>query len=222
MLYYLSEYLQEWGVPGSRLMTYVTFRSACALVLSLFMATFFGSRFINMLRRHQIGEIVRNLGFEGENSKRGTPTMGGIIIIISIVVPCLLVSRLDNIYMILILLTTVWLGAVGFADDWLKIKYKNKDGLKGWYKIFWQALLGVVVGLTMWLNPDITIRQNNEIENIPGRETVVVYQPTEVKSPETTIPFVKNHNFDYSSLTSWAGQYAETAGWLLFILVCIS
>lgn len=202
-------------------MGYVTFRSACALVLSLFIATFFGSRIIKMLQRHQIGEIVRNLGFAGEDAKRGTPTMGGIIIILAIVVPCLLVSRIGNIYMILMLLTTVWLGIVGFTDDWLKIKYKNKEGLGGWYKILWQALLGITVGLTMWLSPDITLRQNDEVTNIPGSEIVVVYNTNEVKSPETTIPFVKNHNFNYASLTSWAGDYADTAGWILFTAVCV-
>lgn len=221
MFYYLSEYLQDLGFPGARLMGYVTFRSACALVLSLFIATFFGSRIINALKRHQIGEIVRSLGFDGENAKRGTPTMGGIIIILSIVVPCLLVSRLDNIYMILMLVTTLWLGAVGFTDDWLKIKYKNKEGLKGWYKIMWQALLGVVIGVTMWQSPDITIRQNNEVESVPKSEYVVVYKENNVKTPETTIPFVKNHNFNYASLTKWAGDNADTLGWLLFTAVCV-
>ena len=131
-----------------------------------------------MLQRYQIGEIVRNLGFAGEDTKRGTPTMGGIIIILAIVVPCLLVSRIGNIYMILMLLTTVWLGIVGFTDDWLKIKYKNKDGLGGWYKILWQALLGITVGLTMWFSPDITLRQNDEITDIPGSEIVVRFLRT--------------------------------------------
>lgn len=221
MFYYLFDYLQDYNIPGARLMSYVTFRSACALVLSLFIATFFGSKIIRQLRTHQIGEIVREMGFDGEKKKSGTPTMGGIIIILSIVVPCLLVSRIGNIYMLLMLLTTLWLGTVGFADDWLKIKYKNKEGLKGWYKILWQTVLGIVIGVTMWQSPDISIRQNYETENVPGRDIEVVYRSENVKSPETTIPFVKNHNFNYASLTGWAGKNAETAGWVLFTLVCV-
>ena len=221
MLYYLSEYLNQFSVPGSRLMSYVTVRSACALVLSLFIATVIGQRIINALRRHQIGEIVRDMGFEGEKSKKGTPTMGGIIIIISIVIPCLLVSRLDNIYMVLMLATTIWLGIIGFTDDWLKIKYKNKDGLSGKYKILGQAILGIVVGITMYSSSDVVIRQNREIIDIPGKETVVTYSPEEVKSPETTLPFVKNHNFNYAWLTSWAGDKAQPLGWALFVVVCI-
>lgn len=221
MLYYLSEYLYNLGIPGMRLMSYVTVRSACALVLSLFIATFIGSRIINALRSHQIGEIVRDMGFEGEKSKRGTPTMGGIIIIIAIVIPCLLVSRLGNIYMILMLVTTIWLGAIGFLDDWLKIKYRNKDGLSGRYKILGQVILGVVVGMTMWLSDDIVVRENNIVADIPGEELVVTYAPEMVKTPETTLPFIKNHNFNYAWLTSWAGDYAETAGWILFVVVSV-
>lgn len=221
MFYYIAEYLQQLGVPGARLMTYVTFRSGCVLVLSFVLALVLGDKIIDMLRKHQIGEIVRDLGFAGEKRKKDTPTMGGVIIILSIVLPCLLVSRVSNIYMLLMLLTTIWLGALGFIDDWLKIKYRNKEGLKGWYKIAGQAVLGIIVGVTMWLSPDITIRQNYEIENNPGREIVVEYRAEEVKSPETTIPFVKNHNFDYSYLTSWAGEYASTAGWILFVMVAV-
>ncbi len=221
MLYYLSEYLNQLGVPGMRLMSYVTFRSACALVLSLFIATIIGSRIINALRAHQIGEIVRDMGFEGEKAKKGTPTMGGIIIIISIVIPCLLVSRLTNIYMILMLVTTIWLGLIGFTDDWLKIKYRNKDGLSGKYKVLGQVVLGIVVGMTMWLNDDIVIRENNEIADIPDKEVVVTYSSEVVKTPETTLPFIKNHNFNYAWLTSWAGDHALTMGWILYVLVCV-
>lgn len=221
MLYYLSEYLNQFGVPGARLLTYVTVRSACALVLSLFIATFIGHRIIEALRRHQIGEIVRDMGFEGEKSKKGTPTMGGIIIIIAIVIPCLLVSRLDNVYMVLMLVTTLWLGLIGFTDDWLKIKYRNKDGLSGRYKILGQVILGIVVGITMYSSNDIVIRQNNEIVNIPGKEEVITYSKEEVKSPETTLPFIKNHNFNYAWLTSWAGKAAQPLGWVLFGIVCI-
>lgn len=221
MFYYLSEYLQTIDVPGARLMSYVTFRSGCALVLSFLIAIVIGGRIIKALQAHQIGEIVRDMGFENEDSKKGTPTMGGIIIILSIVVPCLLVSRFLNIYMLLMLLTTVWLGALGFADDYLKLKFHNKDGLNGWYKIAGQVVLGIVVGVTMWCSPDITLRQNHEVEEVPGREVVVEYSQTEVKTPETTIPFVKNHNFNYAQVMAWCGPYARTAGWILFVVVCI-
>lgn len=221
MLYYLAEYLQSLDVPGARLMSYVTFRSGCALVLSFFIAIVIGRVIIKKLRAHQIGEIVRDMGFAGESKKKGTPTMGGIIIILSIVVPCLLVSRFTNVYMALMLITTLWLGALGFADDWLKLKRRNKDGLNGWYKIAGQVVLGIVVGITMWCSPEVTLRQNHEIEDVPGREVVVEYSPTEVKTPETTIPFVKNHNFNYAQVMSWCGPYARTAGWILFVVICV-
>lgn len=184
MLYYLFDYLQEFDIPGARLMSYVTFRSGCAMVLSFLLALFMGDKIIRMLQMHQIGEVVRDMGFDGENSKRGTPTMGGVIIILSIVIPCLLVSKIANVYMILMLVTTIWLGALGFTDDWLKLKYQNKEGLSGWYKIAGQAILGVIVGVTMWLSPDIVIRQNYEIENLPGREIEVLYRTDEVKTPK--------------------------------------
>lgn len=221
MLYYLSEYLQQYGVTGSRLLGYVTVRSGCAFVLSLLLALFAGSKVIAMLRRHQIGEVVRDLGFAGEDKKRGTPTMGGVIIIFSIIIPCLLVSNLGSIYMLLMIGTTLWLGALGFADDYLKLKYHNKDGLRGWYKIAGQAVLGLVVALTMWLNPDINMRENRELPASGDTRTEVVYNTEPVKTPETTIPFVKNHNFNYASLTQWSGKYASTAGWILFVIVAV-
>lgn len=148
--------------------------------------------------------------------------MGGIIIIISIVIPCLLVGNLSNVYMILLLVSTIWLGSIGFLDDYLKIKRQNKDGLKGKFKIVGQVGLGLIVGLTMWLSPDIVIRENHEVENAVGQEQVITYEKDDIKSTQTTIPFVKDNNFDYATLTSWMGEYAQLGGWILFIIVVIA
>ena len=208
MLYYLFDYLAETGVPGSRLMNYITFRSGAAFVLALFIAMVFGRRIIDRLQLMQVGEIVRDLGLEGQMQKKGTPTMGGVIIIIAILVPCLLVGNLGSIYMALMLLTTVWLGALGFADDWLKMKRHNKDGMSGKFKIVGQVGLGLIVGCTMWMSPDIVMRENVETVEPRGEEITVTYRNENVKAAQTTIPFVKNNNFDYAYLTSWAGDHA--------------
>lgn len=223
MLYFLFERLQDANVPGARLMDYITFRSVIAMVLSLFIATVIGRRIISRLHKMQIGEIVRNLGLDGQKKKEGTPTMGGIIIIISIIVPCLLIGNLSNIYMILLLISTLWLGAIGLLDDYMKIKKHNKDGLKGKFKIVGQVGLGLIVGLTMWFSPDIVIRENHEVKDVETDAiTDIVYEGSDIKSTQTTIPFVKEHNFEYSDLTGWLGDdAAETAGWILFILVTI-
>lgn len=223
MLYFLFEKLQDANVPGARLMDYITFRSVIAMVLSLFIATVIGRRIISRLHRMQIGEIVRNLGLDGQKSKEGTPTMGGIIIIISILVPCLLIGNLSNIYMILLIVSTLWLGAIGLLDDYMKIKKRNKDGLKGKFKIVGQVGLGIIVGLTMWLSPDIVIRENHEVKDKETSQiTNIVYEDSDIKSTQTTIPFVKEHNFEYSDLTRWLGEdVAQTAGWILFIIVTI-
>lgn len=227
MLYTLFEYLQAGNVPGSRLMGYITVRSVVALLLSLFIATVIGRRIIDRLQLMQVGEMVRNLGLEGQMKKTGTPTMGGIIIIIAIVVPCLLIGDLTNIYMILLLISTVWLGTIGFLDDYLKIKRHNKDGMKGKFKIIGQVGLGLLVGLTMCFSPDITQRQVTT-SSVPVIETTgeivtatFEQESRNVKSTQTTIPFVKNNNFDYASLTSWMGSHAQTGGWILFIIVVI-
>ncbi len=190
-----------------------------ALILSLFISTIIGRRIISRLQRMQIGEIVRNLGLEGQMSKKGTPTMGGIIIIISILVPCLLVGRLDNIYMILMLITTVWMGAIGFLDDYMKLKRHNKEGLHGRFKIFGQVGLGLIVGLSLYLSPDVVIRENITVQKDNTAE--VQYLPENIKSTQTTIPFVKNNNFDYADLVPFLGDHAQTAGWVIFILVTI-
>ncbi len=227
MLYTLFEYLQAGNVPGSRLMGYITVRSVVALLLSLFIATVIGRRIIDRLQLMHVGEMVRNLGLEGQMKKTGTPTMGGIIIIIAIVVPCLLIGDLTNIYMILLLISTVWLGTIGFLDDYLKIKRHNKDGMKGKFKIIGQVGLGLLVGLTMCFSPDITQRQvtTSAIPVIETTGEIVTatfeQESRNVKSTQTTIPFVKNNNFDYASLTSWMGSHAQTGGWILFIIVVI-
>ena len=219
MLYPLFQLLDEWDIPGTGVFRYISFRSGMALILSLFISTIIGRRIISRLQRMQIGEIVRNLGLEGQMSKKGTPTMGGIIIIISILVPCLLVGRLDNIYMILMLITTVWMGAIGFLDDYMKLKHHNKEGLHGRFKIFGQVGLGLIVGLSLYLNPDVVIRENITVQKDDTAE--VQYLPENIKSTQTTIPFVKNNNFDYADLVPFLGDHAQTAGWIIFILVTI-
>ena len=221
MFYYLFELLRDFDIPGARLMTYITFRSGVALVLSLFIAIVIGRKIIDRLQKMQVGEIVRDLNLEGQMSKQGTPTMGGIIIIIAIVVPCLLVGKLSNVYMLLMLFSTIWLGCLGFADDYLKLARHNKDGLKGKFKIVGQVGLGLVVGLTMYLSPSIVMRENIEVENRTSHEIVIKHKSETIKAPQTTIPFVKNNNFDYTSLTRWMGKHAQTGGWILFILVTI-
>ncbi|MDE6192255.1 MAG: phospho-N-acetylmuramoyl-pentapeptide-transferase [Muribaculum sp.] len=221
MLYYLFNYLGQLGFPGARLMDYITFRSGAALVLSLFIAIVFGRRIIDRLQLMQVGEIIRDLGLEGQMKKTGTPTMGGVIIIISILIPCLLVGNLSNVYMLLMIVATIWLGTLGFLDDYIKVARRDKDGLKGKFKIVGQVGLGLIVGLTMVFSPSISIRENVETENVENHEIVVEYKAENIKSPQTTIPFVKNNNFNYAYFTQWMGKYAATGGWILFVLVTI-
>lgn len=221
MLYHLFHALEEYDLPGGRLVEYITFRSGLALVLSLFIAIVFGKKIIERLQLMQVGEIVRNLGLQGQMEKKGTPTMGGIIIIISILIPCLLLGKLDNVYMVLMIVATIWCGALGFADDYLKIKKHNKEGMKGKFKIVGQVGLGLIVGLTMYLSPSIVMNENVTVENKQTSEMVVKHKTETVKSTKTTIPFVKNHNFDYAILTKWMGDHAQTGGWIVFILVTI-
>lgn len=222
MLYSLFSLLQESGFPGVRLMTYITFRSGIAFVLALLLAIFVGRSVIHRLQKMQIGEIIRDLDLAGQMAKTGTPTMGGIIIIFSIIVPCLLMGNLSNVYMLLMLLTTVWLGSIGFLDDYLKLRKHNKDGMKGKYKIVGQVGIALIVGITMYLNPSMTIVENREIvSEETNRVEEVVYEQETIKSPQTTIPFVKNNNFNYSWLTSWMGRHAETGGWIVFVLITI-
>lgn len=223
MLYYLSKLLSEYDFPGSRLLEYVTFRSGAAFVLSMLIAIFIGRRIINRLQLMQVGEIVRNLGLDGQMKKTGTPTMGGIIIIIAIVVPCLLVAKLANPYMLLMLFATLWLGTIGFLDDYKKVKKHNKEGMKGKYKIVGQIGIGVVVAATMYLNPEMVEVRPSDGESATQTETTVAAaESSDVPAaPVTTIPFVKNHNFDYSSITGWMGIDRNIGGWVVFLLITI-
>lgn len=219
MLYYLFQLLQNSGVPGARLMDYLTFRSGAAFVLAMLLAIFAGAAVIRRLQIMQVGEIIRDLDLEGQQAKKGTPTMGGIIIILSIVLPCLLLGNLSSPYMILMLVATLWLGTIGFLDDYKKLTRHNKDGIRGKYKIIGQVGIALIVAGTMYLNPNMVIVQNHEIiDSSTQRVEQVVYDDEEVKSPETTIPFVKNNNFNYSWFTGWMGSHAETGGWVVFFI----
>ena len=220
MLYYLFHYLDQLDFPGAGMFKYISFRSGMALIFSLFISTIIGKKIIDKLQYMQIGEIVRDLGLEGHLSKKGTPTMGGIIIIIAIIIPCLLFGRLENIYMLLMLITTVWLGAIGFLDDYIKVFKKDKEGLHGRFKIIGQVGLGLIVGLTLYLSPDVVIRENVYAKNT-NNEEVIKYMPENIKSTQTTIPFLKNNNFDYADLVPFLGENAQIAGWIIFILVTI-
>jgi len=227
MLYYLFEYLQQFNFPGARLFSYISFRSATAVIISLVFTMIAGRRLITYLRRKQVGETVRSLYLEGQNQKAGTPTMGGIIIIGAILIPVLLLCKLTNIYVILLIFTTVWLGAIGFMDDYIKIFRKNKDGLKSTYKLVGQIFLGIVIGTAIYLSPDIVIRENVNI----GAEKVTellddsidsqtVSQSSDVKSLKTTVPFLKNNEFDYSKIVWFLDK--EKYGWvagIIFILI---
>ena len=219
MLYELFKYLDKLDFPGAGMFHYISFRSASALLLSLILSTVIGKKIIRALQRQQIGEEIRDLGLEGQMQKKGTPTMGGIIIIISILVPVLLVARLSNIYIILMLITTIWLGSLGFVDDYIKVVRKNKDGLKGKFKIVAQVGLGLIVGLTLYLSPHAVMRENVEIHHSENKSEVV-YTP-EVKSTQTTIPFFKNNNLDYRDLVSFMPKNRTAATWIIFVLITI-
>jgi len=229
MLYYLFKYLNEIDFPGAGMFEYITFRSAMAMILSLIISTVYGKRIIRILQKKQIGEVVRNLGLEGQMQKKGTPTMGGIIIILSIIVPVLLFARLDNIYIILMIVTTLWLGMIGFIDDYIKVFRGDKEGLKGTFKIVGQVGLGLIVGLTLYLSPDAVIREKASISEIGTKTEMVdegftksgIQYMKDSKSTKTTIPFFKNNEFDYQSLVSFTGGYATPFAWMLFIIMTI-
>ncbi len=196
MLYELFNHLESSGFPGARLFSFISFRAGLAFILSLFIATIIGRRIINKLKALQIGEVVRDLGLEGEATKKGTPTMGGIIIIIAILFPCLLIGRLDNVYLILMFITTLWMGTLGFIDDYIKVFKKNKKGMPGRYKIIGQAGLGIIVGLTLYLSPDVVIRENTTVTAPDGITEEVEYTPENIKSTKTTQPIFKDNNLD--------------------------
>ena len=221
MLYYFFRFLEQFGVPGSGMWSYISFRSLLALMLALIISAWFGKYFIKWMKQRNISEVQRDASIDPYGvEKKGVPSMGGIIIIVAILVPCLLLGRLRNIYMILMLVSTVWLGLIGFLDDYIKIFKKNKDGLAGRYKILGQVLLGLIVGVTLYFSPDAVIRENIEMQG-RGTTTEVVHKSDQVKSTKTTIPFVKNNNLDYSELMSFCGKYKQEAGWLLFIFVTV-
>lgn len=201
MIYHLVDFLSDQGIvfPFSRLFTYVSFRVGMAIILSLLISTIWGGRLIKYLRRRQIGELVRDLGLEGEQTKKGTPTMGGIIIILAILIPTLLFARLDNIYIILMIVTTILMGLLGFADDYIKVFKKDKNGLKEHYKILGQVVLGLIVGVTLYLSPSVVIKRNSEVVR-EGNTREIRFETTDTKSFQTSVPFVKDNNLDYSEI----------------------
>lgn len=221
MLYYLFNYLDSLNLPGAGMFKYVSFRAACAIILSLVISTVIGRRIIDHLQKLQIGETIRNLGLEGQMSKKGTPTMGGVIIIIAILVPVLLLTKLHNVYIILMIITTFWLGSLGFLDDYIKVFKKDKEGLRGKFKVVAQIGLGLIVGLTLYLSPTVIVRENTEILNSENRIERVSYTVEGVKSTQTTIPFMKNNNLDYESFVSFMGDYTNASAWILFVFVVI-
>ncbi|WP_428223492.1 phospho-N-acetylmuramoyl-pentapeptide-transferase [Flavobacterium sp.] len=224
MLYYLFEYLDKvLDVPGTGVFQYITFRSAIAIIMSLLLSTIYGKKVIGYLRKLQIGETVRELGLEGQTQKAGTPTMGGIIIIFSTLIPVLLLARLDNIYVILLIVSMLWMGLIGFLDDYIKVFKKDKEGLKGIFKVFGQVGLGVFVGAVLYFHPQVTVRKEVAKAKIEINDMQNTIKPmmVEEKSTATTIPFFKNNEFDYAELISWAGDDYRDYAWLIFIPVVI-
>ena len=221
MLYYLFRYLEQYDFPGARMFGYVSFRSLMAVILSLLSSAIFGEYFIKLMKRKQITETQRDASIDPFNTNKiGVPTMGGIIIIVAILIPCLLLGRLHNIYMLLMLITTVWLGTLGFLDDYIKVFKKDKEGLHGKFKIIGQVGLGLIVGLTLYLSPDVVIRENVEIQR-DGHVVDVIHKSHDEKSTKTTIPFFKNNNLDYADFVGFMGEHAQTAGWIVFVLITI-
>ncbi|WP_109299748.1 phospho-N-acetylmuramoyl-pentapeptide-transferase [Aquimarina sp. AU474] len=224
MLYYLFEYLEsEYQFPGASLFQFITFRAALAIILSLLISTIYGKRIIEFLRKKQMGESIRELGLDGQAEKAGTPTMGGVIIILATLIPVLLFAKLDNIYVILLIVATLWMGVIGFTDDYLKIKKKDKEGLAGKFKVIGQVGLGLIVGCTMYFHEDITVRQekaDSDIEQVVTTQEKSDFNPA-IKSTKTTIPFFKNNEFDYSDLITWISPDLGKYAWLIFIPIVI-
>ena len=221
MLYYLFRFLENYGVPGSAMWSYISFRSLLALMLALVISAWFGEYFIRWMKRHNISETQRDASIDPFGvQKLNVPSMGGIIIIVATLVPALLLGRLRNIYMIMMLVSLVWFGLLGFWDDYIKIFKKNKEGLSGRYKIVGQVLIGLAIGLTLYFSPDAVIRENVETRTV-NNVTVVTHKSRPVKSTQTTIPFVKGNNFDYAQVTSFLGEHKQAAGWILFVIVTI-
>ena len=219
MLYYLFEYLQSaYDLPGAGLFQYISFRAAMAVITSLLVSLVFGGKIIRFIQRKQIGEEVRTLGLAGEESKKGTPTMGGLIILGAILIPTLLFTKLDNIYIQIMLVSTIWLGAIGFVDDYIKVFKKDKEGLAGRFKVLGQIGIGLIVGIVMVFHSDIVVKDEVSLSS----ETEVVGSISLAqKSSKTTTPFFKNNEFDYQSLTSWMGDTAKDYAWILFVLIVV-
>ena len=220
MLYYIFQYLDKaFDVPGAGVFQYITFRSGLAFILSLAFATIYGKKIILFLKKQQVGETVRELGLQGQNEKAGTPTMGGIIIILATLIPVFLLAKLENIYVILLIVTTIWMGSIGFLDDYIKIFKKDKEGLKGRFKVIGQVGLGIIVGSVLYFHPGVTVRKDTlgdkfKVENVE-------LSKLEEKSTATTIPFLKNNEFDYAEVLSFMGDGYKDWAWLIFIPVVI-
>ncbi len=228
MLYYLFDYLEkQFQIPGASLFGYISFRAALAIILSLLISTIYGKRIIRFLLKQQVGESIRDLGLDGQQQKEGTPTMGGIIIILATLIPVVLVAKLDNIYIILLIVTTLWMGTIGFIDDYIKKFKKDKEGLKGRFKVLGQVGLGIIVGCTLYFHPDVTIKE--ELPQSERQELVITsknanntkeFKPEE-KSTKTTIPFLKSNEFDYANLITWINPELAKYAWVVFILITI-
>ncbi|MDX1476069.1 MAG: phospho-N-acetylmuramoyl-pentapeptide-transferase [Saprospiraceae bacterium] len=231
MLYYLFEFIeQNYEVPGAGLFSFITFRTAGAIILSLIISMLFGKRIIRSLKRMQVGETIRDLGLAGQNEKAGTPTMGGVIIILAILVPCLLLARLDNIYIILMILTTVWMGLIGFVDDYIKVFKKDKKGLSGKFKVLGQVGLGVIIGVSMFVSEDVVVRLEASeaaahnyqvVKEIPAADAATGVDMVYVKTSLTNVPFFKGNQLDYASILGFLGDNADKWVWLIFIPIVI-
>ncbi len=229
MFYYLFDFLdKQFDLPGAGVFQYISFRAALALIASLLISLVFGKRIINLLHKKQVGETVRDLGLDGQLEKKGTPTMGGLIILAAIVIPTLLFAKLHNVYILLMLVSTVWLGAIGFLDDYIKVFKKNKEGLAGKFKVLGQVGIGLIVGITLYCNDEVVVKEkiftsgqsaysNDVMGNSGSTPQMPVYSKKETKSMKTTIPFVKNNEFDYSSLLSFLGDNYQKWAWIIFI-----
>ena len=231
MFYHIFDYLEQFDFPGAGMFQYITFRSACAVILSLLIATVVGKRIIRILQKQQVGEEIRDLGLEGQMQKKGTPTMGGVIILLAILVPVILFARLDNVYIQLMIVSTIWLGLIGFLDDYIKVFRKHKEGLKGRFNVIGQVGLGLIVGVTLYVSDDVLIREKVSISEVgvvtstvdegfvsENSQTVLT---KDIKSTKTTIPFFKNNEFDYAWFGALFGDYAEEIGWIVFIIITI-
>ncbi len=222
MLYYLFRFLEEYHIPGAHLWSYISFRALLTLILALLISAWFGERFIKWMKRRKIFETERDPSIDPFGvEKKGVPTMGGVIIIVSILVPVLLLGRLRNIYLILMIITTLWLGFLGFMDDYIKIFKRNKEGLKGRYKIVGQVSIGFIVGLVLYLSPDVVMRENISGPKTKAKTEHVLHEREAHKSLQTTIPFTKHHNLSYSEIMSFVGKHKVAAGWILFVLITI-